>query len=62
MFEIEKWTNTGGTNWKAEAITEGSSKDNVRPFAIRNAKEDDPLQVLGCRIQNISITQIFYLL
>ncbi|MGD8777901.1 MAG: glycoside hydrolase family 88 protein [Ignavibacteria bacterium] len=46
VFEIEKWTNTNGTNWKSEAITDGSSKDNVRPFAVLNAKEDNPLQVL----------------
>src|SRR3990172_5026478 len=46
VFEIEKWINAGGTNWEAEAITEGSSKDNVRPFAVSNAKEGNPLQVL----------------
>jgi len=47
VFEIEKWvTANGGKSWKIEFITKGSSKDNVRPFAIRGAKEDNPLQVL----------------
>ena len=46
VFEIEKWTNTDGTSWKVEAITKGSSKDNVRPFAVRYAEEGDPLQLL----------------
>jgi rhamnogalacturonyl hydrolase YesR len=46
IFEIEKWVNTNGTNWKAEAITKNSSKDNVRPFAVLNAKKENPLQLL----------------
>jgi len=46
VFEIEKWTNSGEMNWKTERITKGSSKDNIRPFAVLNAKEDNPLQVL----------------
>lgn len=47
VFEIEKWTTKNrGKSWKVEMITQGSEKDNVRPFAIRGAKEDNPLQVL----------------
>lgn len=47
VFEIEKWTTSnGGKTWKIEFITKGSSKDNVRPFAVRGAKADNPLQVL----------------
>lgn len=46
VFEIEKWVYTDGTNWKAEAITKTSSKDNVRPFAVLNAKKENPLQLL----------------
>jgi rhamnogalacturonyl hydrolase YesR len=52
VFEIEKWINTGGTIWNAEAITKSSNKNNVRPFAVRNAKEGNPLQVLW--VQNTS--------
>jgi rhamnogalacturonyl hydrolase YesR len=51
-FEIEKWTSSNQLNWKAEAITSGSSKDNVRPFAVRNAKEGNPLQVLWLQNTN----------
>ncbi|MCF8378118.1 MAG: glycoside hydrolase family 88 protein [Bacteroidales bacterium] len=47
VFEIEKWeTKNGGKSWKSEAISHGSSKDNVRPFAVRGATERNPLQVL----------------
>jgi len=47
VFEIEKWqTNNGGESWSTEAITRGSSKDNIRPFAVRGAEEGNPLQVL----------------
>ncbi|MGD8781918.1 MAG: glycoside hydrolase family 88 protein [Ignavibacteria bacterium] len=46
VFEIEKWINTGGKNWEAETVTKGSNKDNVRPFAVINAKEGNPLQLL----------------
>jgi hypothetical protein len=46
-FEIEKWTTTKGVSkWKAEAITRNSGKDNVRPFAVRNATGKNPLQLL----------------
>ncbi len=47
VFEIEKWTTrNNGRNWKVEPITQGSAKDNVRPFAVRGAQEGNPIQVL----------------
>jgi hypothetical protein len=47
VFEIEKWeTSNNGKIWNIEAITKGSSRDNVRPFAIRNAGDNNPLQLL----------------
>jgi len=47
QFEIERWTTFDeGDNWKVEPITGGSSKDNVRPFAVRNSKPGNPLQIL----------------
>lgn len=47
FFEIEKWqTNNAGKSWNIESITSGSSKNNVRPFAVRGAKEGNPLQLL----------------
>lgn len=47
IFEIEKWTTKNdGKSWKVDFITKGSSKNNVRPFAVRGAKEGNPLQVV----------------
>jgi len=47
FFEIEKWvTANGGKTWKIEFITKGSSKDNVRPCAVRGAQNGNPVQVL----------------
>ena len=47
IFEIEQWTTEdAGKNWKTRQLTGGSSKDNIRPFAVRNAREGNPLQVL----------------
>jgi len=47
VFEIEKWqSRSNGRRWIAEAVTRGSSKDNVRPFAVRNATENDPFELL----------------
>jgi hypothetical protein len=47
FFEIEKWsTADGGQNWIAEPVTSGSTKHNVRPFAVRGAAQGNPLQVL----------------
>ncbi len=47
FFEIEQWTTkNNGKSWKVKKITENSTKNNVRPFAIRGAKNGNPLQVL----------------
>lgn len=47
VFEIEKWTTrNSGRRWSVEAITQGSAKDNIRPFAVRGAGEGNPIQVL----------------
>jgi len=47
VFEIEKWTTQNhGKSWKVEKITENSTKNNIRPFAVRGAKEGNPLQVI----------------
>lgn len=47
VFEIEKWTTVDeGETWRHQAITQGSSKDNIRPFTVRNAGPGNPLQVL----------------
>lgn len=43
VFEIEKWTFTGGKDmWKKEAVTRDSERDNVRPFVVRNSREGQP--------------------
>jgi hypothetical protein len=37
VFEIEQWTTPdAGRTWTSQAITAGSSKNNVRPFVPRN--------------------------
>lgn len=47
FFEIEQWTTeNNGKSWKVKKITENSTKNNVRPFAVRGAKKENPLQVL----------------
>ncbi len=59
VFEIEKWiTSNGGRTWRVEAVTRGSSRDNVRPFAVRGAGEGNPLQVLW--IQNTQYLHYAY--
>jgi hypothetical protein len=46
-FEIEQWTTEdGGAHWTSAPITQNSSQDNVRPFAIRNAAANAPMQIL----------------
>lgn len=43
VFEIEKWTLTGGENpWKSEAVTKDSERDNIRPFVVRNHSGSQP--------------------
>ena len=60
VFEIEKWvTKNGGKSWKVNQLTKGSSKNNIRPFAVRNAKEGNPLQVLW--MQNTRYPYFAYL-
>ncbi len=47
VFEIEKWqAKRKGKKWKVERVTQGSSQDNIRPLAIRNAAKGNPVQVL----------------
>ncbi|MEQ8240337.1 MAG: glycoside hydrolase family 88 protein [Cyclobacteriaceae bacterium] len=47
FFEIEKWTTkNSGKSWKVEELTKDSKKDNIRPFAVRNAKAGNQLQVM----------------
>ncbi len=47
VFEIEKWqSNDGGKTWQSSAVTKHSTQNNIRPFAVRNASEGNPLQVL----------------
>ncbi len=47
VFEIEQWTTRNeGKSWRIRTITANSEKNNVRPYAIRNAGEDNDLQFL----------------
>jgi len=47
VFEIERWnTKNDGKSWDVKRITRGSSKDNIRPFAVRGAGAGNPMQVL----------------
>src|SRR5699024_90171 len=47
VFEIEKWvTRAGGKTWERNIVTSGSSFDNVRPVAVRNAEQGNSLQFL----------------
>lgn len=53
IFEIEQWTtNNHGESWEVQKITTNSTKDNVRPFAVRGAKKGNPLQVLWLQNTN----------
>lgn len=53
VFEIEKWTTlNNGKKWKKQSITSNSRKDNVRPFAVRGAKSNNPFQVLWLENNN----------
>ncbi len=43
VYEIEKWTFTGGEKkWEVEPVTSGSLRDNVRPFVIRDYPQGQP--------------------
>jgi len=46
IFEIERWTSKENGKWEVEPITKNSKKDNIRPFAVRNAKSGNPVQVI----------------
>lgn len=47
VFEIEKWTTkNNGKSWTVYPITRNSKHDNIRPFAVRHATDDNKLQVL----------------
>ncbi len=40
-LEIERWTTADlGQSWSKEAITSGSSQDNIRPVAVRHSSRD----------------------
>ena len=53
VFEIEKWTTQdGGKSWNVDFVTHGSTKDNIRPFAVRGAEKGNPLQVLWMQNTN----------
>lgn len=44
VFEIEKWTtHDKGAHWQVISVTENSTRDNVRPFVVRNHPGDDGL-------------------
>lgn len=46
-FEIEKWeADKKFKKWNVTPLTSGSTKDNVRPFAVRGAESNNPVQVL----------------
>ncbi len=42
VFEIGKWTLTDSGEWTTSWVTEGSTRDNVRPFVIRDSPEGSP--------------------
>ena len=42
IFEIERWQRNGLGKWQAEAVTEHSGRDNVRPFVVRGYKKGQP--------------------
>lgn len=53
VFEIEKWTLPAGKKaWSVENITSGSTKNNVRPYAVVGAKAGNPLQLLWMQNTN----------
>lgn len=53
VFEIEKWTTkNGGDTWKKEAITSHSTRNNIRPFVVRNYSESDSVRVLWMNVEH----------
>ncbi|MEQ9440501.1 MAG: BNR-4 repeat-containing protein [Cyclobacteriaceae bacterium] len=52
-FEIERWTTDNqGKDWSSQAITQNSAFDNIRPFVIRNYKQEDDLRVLWMNVKH----------
>ncbi|BBE16160.1 rhamnogalacturonides degradation protein RhiN [Aquipluma nitroreducens] len=53
IFEIDKWSTPDlGASWEIAKITNGSTKDNIRPCPVLNAKDGNPLQVLWMQNTN----------
>jgi hypothetical protein len=53
IFEIEKWTlDPDRRGWHVTPVTHGSTKNNVRPFAVRNARDNNPIQVLWMHLDH----------
>ena len=53
FFEIEKWvTKNDGKSWKIYPVTKNSTKNNIRPFAVRGAKKGNLLQVMWMQNTN----------
>jgi hypothetical protein len=51
FFEIEKWvTNNKGETWDIEKVTNNSTKNNIRPFVVRDSKKENNPNLLW--IQN----------
>jgi len=46
VFEIEQWQRKKSGKWKSIAITQNSTLDNIRPYAVHNAGSGNPLQML----------------
>jgi hypothetical protein len=47
VFEIEKWTTKDkGETWSSKNITNQSTKNNIRPFVVRNAKKGNNPKLL----------------
>lgn len=53
IFEIEKWVfSEEKEDWSVFPITTGSTRDQVRPFAIQGANSDTPYQVVWMNLEN----------
>jgi len=48
IFEIEKWSTTdAGKTWQNSPVTSNSLKDNVRPYVIKNAPDNNLIWMYG---------------
>jgi hypothetical protein len=53
IFEIEKWVfSEEKEDWSVFPITTGSTRDQVRPFAIQGVNSDTPYQVVWMNLEN----------